>query len=44
MGEWEQEEMTALALQKLLALKLDLVLIEAGYNYALVSVQLFVKI
>lgn len=42
--EREQEEMTALGLQKLLAPKLDLVLVEAACNYSLVSVQLFLKI
>lgn len=36
--------MTALGLQKLLAPKLHLALIEAGCNYSLVSVQLFLKI
>lgn len=36
--------MTALGLQKLLAHRLDLVLIEVGFNYSLVSGQLFLKI
>lgn len=38
-----QEQMTALGLQKPVAPKLDLVLIEAGWNCSLVSVQLFPK-
>lgn len=37
------EEVAALGLHKLLAPKLDLYLIEAGCNYSLVSVQLFLK-
>lgn len=43
MGREEEEEVTAFGLQKLLAYKLDLFSVQAGYNYSSVSVQLFLE-
>lgn len=43
MGREEEEEVTAFGLQKLLAYKLDLFSVQAGYNYSSVSMQLFLE-